>query len=68
MAKKNGLWNEFKAFAIKGNAMNLAVGVIIGGAFSTITTSIYGFSDQAITASIEPMGMVISTASSALIQ
>ena len=39
MAKKNGLWNEFKAFAIKGNAMNLAVGVIIGGAFSTITTS-----------------------------
>ena len=36
--------------------------------FSTITTSIYGFSDQAITASIEPMGMVISTASSALIQ
>ena len=40
MAKKNGLWNEFKAFAIKGNAMNLAVGVIIGGAFSTITTSL----------------------------
>ena len=40
MAKKNGLWNEFKAFAIKGNAMNLAVGVIIGSAFSTITTSL----------------------------
>ena len=40
MAKKNGLWNEFKSFAIKGNAMNLAVGVIIGGAFSTITTSL----------------------------
>ena len=23
MAKKNGLWNEFKAFAIKGNAIDL---------------------------------------------
>ncbi|TDY39018.1 large conductance mechanosensitive channel protein [Paraburkholderia rhizosphaerae] len=27
---------EFKQFAIKGNVMDLAVGVIIGGAFSTI--------------------------------
>ena len=34
------LWEEFKAFAIKGNAMTLAVGVIIGGAFNTITTSL----------------------------
>ena len=32
--------DEFAAFAIKGNAMNLAVGVIIGSAFSTITTSL----------------------------
>ncbi len=38
--KKHPLWEEFKSFAIKGNAMNLAVGVIIGGAFSTITTSL----------------------------
>ena len=34
------LWNEFKEFAIKGNAMALAVGTIIGGAFSTITKSL----------------------------
>ena len=34
------LWEEFKAFAIKGNAMALAVGTIIGGAFSTITKSL----------------------------
>ena len=34
------LWNEFKEFAIKGNAMALAVGTIIGGAFSTITKSV----------------------------
>ena len=34
------LWDEFKAFAIKGNAMALAVGTIIGAAFSTITKSL----------------------------
>ena len=34
------LWKEFSEFAIKGNAMALAVGTIIGGAFSTITKSV----------------------------
>ena len=38
--KKPSWWEEFKAFAIKGNAMALAVGTIIGGAFSTITKSV----------------------------
>lgn len=33
-------WEEFKAFAIKGNAMALAVGTIIGAAFKTITDSL----------------------------
>ena len=32
--------DEFKTFAIKGNAMALAVGTIIGAAFSTITKSL----------------------------
>lgn len=32
--------SEFKEFALKGNVMDLAVGVIIGGAFATITTSL----------------------------
>ncbi len=43
MSKKDGkksLWTEFKEFAIKGNAMALAVGTIIGAAFSTITKSL----------------------------
>jgi len=31
---------EFKAFALKGNVLDLAIGVIIGGAFSTITNSL----------------------------
>ena len=38
--KKPSWWDEFKAFAIKGNALTLAVGVIIGSAFSTITKSL----------------------------
>ena len=34
--------NEFKEFIAKGNVMDLAVGVIIGGAFSLITASLVG--------------------------
>ena len=34
------LINEFKEFAIKGNVMDMAVGVIIGGAFGKIITSL----------------------------
>ena len=33
-------WKEFKEFAIKGNAVDLAVGVIIGAAFGSIVTSL----------------------------
>lgn len=32
--------DEFKAFAVKGNAIDMAVGVIIGGAFGNIVNSI----------------------------
>ena len=38
--KKPAWWDEFITFAVKGNAMALAVGTIIGGAFSTITKSL----------------------------
>lgn len=38
--KKPAWLDEFAAFAIKGNAMALAVGTIIGSAFSTITSSL----------------------------
>jgi large conductance mechanosensitive channel len=33
------MWKEFKEFALRGNVMDLAVGVIIGGAFSKIVTA-----------------------------
>jgi large conductance mechanosensitive channel len=35
-----GMMNEFKAFAIKGNVIDLAVGVIIGSAFAKIVDSL----------------------------
>ena len=38
--KGKGLLNEFKEFAMKGNVLDLAVGVIIGGAFGKIVTSL----------------------------
>ena len=38
--KKPSWWDEFLTFAVKGNAMALAVGTIIGAAFSTITKSL----------------------------
>lgn len=40
MAEKKGFFGEFKEFIARGNVMDMAVGVIIGGAFSNITTSL----------------------------
>lgn len=34
------MWKEFKAFAFKGNVLDLAIGVIIGAAFGKIVSSI----------------------------
>ncbi|MBA4493032.1 large conductance mechanosensitive channel protein MscL [Paenactinomyces guangxiensis] len=34
------MWNEFKQFALKGNVVDLAVGVIIGAAFGKVVTSL----------------------------
>lgn len=40
MSKGKGVIQEFKAFILKGNIIDMAVGVIIGGAFSKIVTSL----------------------------
>ena len=40
MEEKKGFIAEFKEFIARGNVMDLAVGVIVGGAFSAITTSL----------------------------
>ena len=40
LKKVNGVMSEFKAFITRGNVVDLAVGVIIGGAFSAIVTAV----------------------------
>ncbi|MCR5371133.1 MAG: large conductance mechanosensitive channel protein MscL [Clostridium sp.] len=40
MAEKKGFIEEFKTFVLRGNVMDMAVGVIIGGAFGAIITSL----------------------------
>ena len=40
MSNINSVMKEFKAFILKGNIIDMAVGVIIGGAFSKIVTSL----------------------------
>jgi large conductance mechanosensitive channel len=36
------MWSEFKQFALRGNVVDLAIGIIIGAAFSKIVDSIVG--------------------------
>ena len=38
--KSKGFFEEFKAFVLRGNVMDMAIGVIIGGAFATIVTAL----------------------------
>lgn len=38
--KKKGLITEFKDFIMRGNVMDMAVGIIVGGAFTAIVTSL----------------------------
>lgn len=38
--KAKGFWKEFKDFAMKGNVVDLAVGMIIGSAFTSIVNSL----------------------------
>ena len=54
MQKHLKLWQEFKEFAVKGNVMDLAVAVIIGGAFGKIITSLVG------DIIMPPIGLVLS--------
>lgn len=40
--EKKGFFGEFKEFITRGNVMDMAVGVIIGGAFTAIVTALTG--------------------------
>ncbi|MBO4792861.1 MAG: large conductance mechanosensitive channel protein MscL, partial [Clostridia bacterium] len=41
--KKGGFWADFKAFISKGNVLDMAVGVVIGGAFGKIVTGLVNY-------------------------
>ena len=43
MAKKGSFWSDFKDFISKGNVLDMAVGVVIGGAFGKIVTGLVNF-------------------------
>jgi large conductance mechanosensitive channel len=42
LTKMKKFLNEFKEFAVKGNMIDMAVGMIVGGAFTALITSIVG--------------------------
>ncbi|MBQ9416524.1 MAG: large conductance mechanosensitive channel protein MscL [Clostridia bacterium] len=41
--KKGGFWSDFKAFITRGNVIDMAVGVVIGGAFGKIVTGLVNY-------------------------
>jgi large conductance mechanosensitive channel len=78
-----GIGSEFKEFAMKGNVVDLAVGVIIGAAFGKIVSSLVGdvimpvlgkviggvnFSDLAVTLGKDPTGKDVLIKYGAFIQ
>ena len=40
--KTTSIWTEFKTFAVKGNAFDLAIAVVVGNAFSGVVNSLVG--------------------------
>jgi large conductance mechanosensitive channel len=42
MEKTRGFFAEFRSFAVKGNALELAIAVVVGNAFSGVVTSLVG--------------------------
>ncbi len=59
--KIGGFLNEFKEFALHGNVMSMAVGVLIGGAFSSLVTSL---TDNIITPILNCFGKMDGDAAS----
>ena len=43
MKKRGSFWSDFKAFISKGNVIDMAVGVVIGGAFGKIVTGLVNY-------------------------
>ena len=75
------MWKEFKEFAVKGNAIDLAIGVIIGAAFGSVISSLVkdiimppigaatgglDFSNMFVVLKEAPSGAVFTTAADAV--
>ena len=52
MNKGKGFIEEFKKFIMRGNVMDMAVGVIVGGAFTSIVTSLLSLVSLAVRISL----------------
>ena len=52
-----GLWQEFKSFAMKGNMLDLAVAVVVGGAFGAIVSSLVADLIMPAVSYVMPAGM-----------
>jgi large conductance mechanosensitive channel len=50
------MWKDFRAFAFKGNVIDLAVGVVIGAAFTAIITAIVNGLIMPIVGTLAPGG------------
>jgi large conductance mechanosensitive channel len=55
MAGKSGLWEEFKKFILRGNVLDLAVGIVIGSAFMGVVKS---FVDDLL---MPPIGLLLGS-------
>lgn len=59
-ARALGFWDDFRAFALKGNVVDLAVAVIIGGAFGSVISSMV--EDVLMPALINPLLSLVNQA------
>ena len=53
--KKSGWASEFKTFIMRGNVLDMAVGVVIGSAFTAIVTSVV---ENLLTPPLDPLELV----------
>lgn len=55
MSGKSGLWEEFKKFILRGNVLDLAIGIVIGSAFTGVVKS---FVDDVL---MPPIGLLLGS-------
>jgi large conductance mechanosensitive channel len=56
------MWKDFKAFALKGNAIDLAIGVVIGAAFAKIVSALVDAIIMPLVSKVLPSGSYLTWA------